>query len=141
MKYIPYKDRKAFAADLKTVYRTINEEEAYVNLQNMRDKWGCKYPNAINSWEDNWDNLITFLAFPDYIRKIMYTTNIIESLHSQFRKVTKTRLIFPNDESLLKMLYLATEKVSKKWTRGYANWDLVMSQLKILFTEVLNRGA
>ena len=71
----------------------------------------------------------------------MYTTNCIESLHSQFRKVTKTKLIFPNDESLLKMLYLVTEKVSKKWTRTYANWDLVISQLKILFEEVLNKGA
>ena len=71
----------------------------------------------------------------------MYTTNIIESLHSQFRKVTKTRLIFPNDESLLKMLYLATEKVSKKWTRAYANWDLVINQLKILFEEILKEGA
>lgn len=71
----------------------------------------------------------------------MYTTNVIESLNSQFRKVTKTRLIFPNDESLLKMLYLATEKVSKKWTRAYSNWDLVVSQLSILFGEVLNKGA
>ena len=98
MKYIPYKDKKAFARDLKTVYGAVNEDEAYENLQGMREKWGDKYPNAINSWEDNWDNLITFLAFPDYIRKIMYTTNSIESLHSQFRKVTKTRLIFPNDD-------------------------------------------
>lgn len=141
MKYIPYKDKKAFARDLKTVYGAVNEDEAYENLQGMREKWGDKYPNAINSWEDNWDNLITFLAFPDYIRKIMYTANSIESLHSQFRKVTKTRLIFPNDDSLLKMLYLATERVSKKWTRTYANWDLVISQLKILFAEVLNKGA
>ncbi|WP_278382463.1 IS256 family transposase [Clostridium tyrobutyricum] len=141
MKYIPYKDRKVFAADLKTVYGAVNEDEAYENLLSMREKWGDKYPNAINSWEDNWDNLITFLAFPDFIRKIMYTTNSIESLHSQFRKVTKTRLIFPNDDSLLKMLYLATERVSKKWTRAYPNWDLVISQLKILFAEVLNKGA
>ena len=141
MKYIPYTDRKEFANDLKTVYKAVNEEEAYVNLQDMREKWGHKYPNAINSWEDNWDNLITFLTFPDYIRKIMYTTNNIESLHSQFRKVTKTRLIFPNDDSLFKMLYLATEKITKKWTRAYPNWDLVISQLKILFEEVLSKGA
>ncbi len=141
MKYIPYKDRKLFAADLKSVYGAVNEDEAYENLQSMREKWGHKYPNAINSWEENWDNLITFLAFPDFIRKIMYTTNVIESLHSQFRKVTKTKLIFPNDESLLKMLYLATEKVSKKWTRIYPNWDLVISQLKILFEEILNKEA
>jgi len=141
MKYIPYKDKKAFVADLKTVYGAVNEDEALENLMSAKEKWGGKYPNAIKSWEDNWDNLITFLAFPDYIRKIMYTTNSIESLNSQFRKVTKTRLIFPNDESLLKALYLATEKVSKKWTRAYADWDLVINQLKILFEEVLNKEA
>jgi len=105
-------------------------------LLELKEKWGSKYPNAVGSWENNWDNLSTFYMFPDYIRKIMYTTNCIESLNSQFRKVTKTKLIFPNDESLMKMLYLATEKVSKKWTRRYDNWDLVVNQLNILFAEV-----
>lgn len=141
MKYIPYKDKKAFVADLKAVYGAVNEDIALENLIFAKDKWGNKYPNAIKSWEDNWDNLITFFAFPDYIRRIIYTTNAIESLNSQFRKVTKTKLIFPNDESLMKMLYLATEKISKKWTRAYANWDLVISQLNILFSEILNKGA
>jgi len=105
------------------------------------EKWEKKYPNAVKSWEDNWDNLITFFAFPEYIRKIMYTTNAIESLNSQFRKVTKTRLIFPNDESLMKMLYLATEKISKKWTRAYSNWDLVISQLNIIFEDIFKKEA
>jgi putative transposase len=141
MKYIPYKDRKAFAKDLKAVYGAVNEDDASKNLISAKEKWSDKYPNAIKSWEDNWDNLITFFEFPDYIRRIIYTTNAIESLNSQFRKVTKTKLIFPNNESLMKMLYLATEKVSKKWTRVYANWDLVISQLNILFSEVLNEGA
>ena len=141
MKYIPYKDRKAFAADLKAVYNSVNEDVALENLISAKEKWSSKYPNAIKSWEDNWDNLITFFAFPDYIRKIIYTTNAIESLNSQFRKVTKTKLIFPSDESLMKMLYLATEKVSRKWTRVYENWDLVVSQLNILFEDVLNKGA
>jgi putative transposase len=141
MKYVPYKDKKAFTADLKSVYGSINEEVALENLLYAKEKWGKKYPNAIKSWEDNWDNLVTFFAFPEYIRKIVYTTNCIESLNSQFRKVTKTKLIFPNDESLMKMLYLATEKISKKWTRAYANWDLVINQLNILFHEVLNKGA
>jgi putative transposase len=141
MKYIPYKDKKAFAKDLKTVYTAVNEETALDNLLSAKEKWGKKYPNAIKGWEDNWDNLVTFLAFPDYIRKIMYTTNAIESLNSQFRKVTKTKLIFPTDESLMKMLYLATEKVSKKWTRVYDNWDLVINQLNILFQEILTKGA
>jgi len=141
MKYIPHKDKKAFAKDLKAVYGAVNEDLALENLISAKEKWGSKYPNAIKSWEDNWDNLITFFVFPDYIRRIIYTTNAIESLNSQFRKVTKTKLIFPNDESLMKMLYLATEKVSKKWTRIYSNWDLVISQLNILFSEILNEGA
>ena len=141
MKYIPYKDKKAFAKDLKAVYGALNENVALENLISAKEIWGSKYPNAIKSWEDNWDNLITFFVFPDYIRRIIYTTNAIESLNSQFRKVTKTKLIFPSDESLMKMLYLATEKVSKRWTRVYANWDLVISQLNILFSEILNAGA
>lgn len=141
MKYIPYKDKKSFVADLKSVYGAVNEDVALDNLKYAKEKWGKKYPNAIKSWEDNWDNLITFFAFPEYIRTIMYTTNAIESLNSQFRKVTKTKLIFPNDDSLMKMLYLATEKISKKWTRVYSNWDLVVSQLNILFKNVLEREA
>jgi putative transposase len=141
MKYVPYKDKKKFVADLKTIYSAINEEAALENLLSVKKKWENKYPNAVKSWEDNWDNLVTFFTFPDYIRKIIYTTNAIESLNSQFRKVTKTRLIFPNDDSLMKMLYLATEKISKKWNRTYANWDLVISQLNILFAEILNKGA
>lgn len=133
MRYIPYKDKKAFVADLKTIYTSVNEDMALENLLYVKDKWSGKYPNAVKSWEDNWDNISTFLMFPDYIRKIMYTTNAIESLNSQFRKVTKAKLIFPNDESLMKMLYLATDKVSKKWTRNYSDWDRVLSQLNIIF--------
>ena len=140
-RYISHKDLKAFVADIKTVYGAVNEEAALENLLAAKEKWGKKYPNAIKSWEDNWDNLITFFAFPEYIRKIMYTTNVIESLHSQFRKVTKTKLIFPNDESLLKMLYLATENITKKWTRIYRDWDLVANQLEIMFNEILVQSA
>ncbi|QAA31102.1 IS256 family transposase [Clostridium manihotivorum] len=135
MKYIPYKDRKAFVADLKGVYKAVAME----NLISLKEKWSSKYPNAVKSWEDNWDNLSTFFAFPDNIRKIIYTTNVIESLNSQFRKVTKTKLIFPNDDSLLKMLYLAVERVAKKWTRNYPDWDLVISQLNIVFSDILDK--
>jgi len=140
-KYVSYKDIKAFTADLKRVYGAVNEDAALTERIAAKDKWGGKYPNAIKSWEDNWDNLVTFFDFPDYIRKIMYTTNAIESLNSQFRKVTKTKLIFPTDESLLKMLYLATERISKKWTRIYDNGDKVINQLNILFSEQLQKGA
>lgn len=139
MKYIPYKDRKAFVSDLKGIYRAVNEDVALENLLSLKDKWADKYPNAIKSWEDNWDNLSTFFAFPDNIRKIIYTTNVIESLNSQFRKVTKTKLIFPNDDSLLKMLYLAVERIAKKWTRNYPGWDLVINQLNIVFSDVLDK--
>lgn len=141
MKYIPYKDRKAFVADLKGIYRAINEEVAMDNLLSLKEKWSSKYPNAVKSWEDNWDNLSTFFAFSDNIRKIIYTTNTIESLNSQFRKVTKTKLIFPNDDSLLKMLYLAVERVAKKWIRSYSDWDLVINQLKIVFSDTLSKNA
>ena len=138
MKYIPYKDRKAFVADLKGVYTAVNEEIAMDNLLAMKDRWGNKYPNAIKSWEDNWDNLSTFFAFPGNIRKIIYTTNVIESLNSQFRKITKTKLIFPNDDSLMKMLYLAVERLARRCTRAYADWDLVINELTIIFIDILD---
>ena len=138
MKYIPYKDRRAFVADLKGIYKAVNEEVAMDNLLSLKEKWSSKYPNAVKSWEDNWDNLSTFFAFPDNIRN---TTNVIESLNSQFRKVTKTKLIFPNDDSLMKILYLAVERVAKKWTRSYAEWDLVVNQLNILFSDILEKNA
>ncbi len=141
MKYIPYKDRKVFVSDLKTVYSAVNEDSAMNNLMSLKDKWDKKYPNAVKSWEDNWDNLSTFFAFPSNIRKIIYTTNVIESLNSQFRKVTKTKLIFPNDDSLLKMLYLAVERIERKWNRQYKDWDLAVNQLKIVFSEIFNSGA
>jgi Transposase and inactivated derivatives len=141
MRYIPYKDKKMFVTDLKAIYGAVTEEQALEELVELREKWGSKYPNAVTSWEKNWDNLSTFFMFPDYIRKIIYTTNCIESLNSQYRKVTKTKLIFPNDDSLLKILYLATQNVARKWSRIYANWDLVISQLNILFDEVLNTSA
>ncbi|OOM82501.1 transposase, mutator family [Clostridium puniceum] len=139
MKYIPYKDRKTFVADLKGIYKAVNEEVAMENLLSLKDKWSNKYPNAVTSWEDNWDNLSAFFAFPDNIRRIIYTTNVIEILNSQFRKVTKTKLIFPNDDSLLKMLYLAVERVAKKWTRNYPDWDLVINQLNVVFSDILEK--
>lgn len=137
LKYVPYKDRKQFAADLKTVYTAPSEEAALEKLLLVKEKWQGKYPNAIKSWEQNWDSLCTFFAYPPELRKIIYTTNVIESLHSQYRKVTKNKLIFPTDESLVKMLYLATMKVTKKWTQRYRDWDLVIAQLSIFFQDRL----
>jgi transposase-like protein len=119
LKYVPYKDRKAFANDLKSIYTAVDEKSGYEALQEVKETWSNKYPNAINSWENNWDTLSTFFKYAAPIRKIIYTTNIIESLNRQYRKVTKTKTVFPSDESLEKMLYLATMDISKKWSRRY----------------------
>ena len=134
-KYVSYKDRKEFVKDFKTVYTAINEEEALENLFNLKEKWDNKYPFAIKSWEANWDILSLFFKFPKDVRRIMYTTNIIESLHRQFRKVTKTKSVFPSDQSLEKILYLASQNIMKKWSRNYKNWDLVPNQLMIFFKD------
>ena len=134
-KYVSYKDRKEFVKDFKTVYTAVNEEEALENLFNLKEKWDNKYPFAIKSWEANWDILSPFFKFPKDVRRIMYTTNIIESLHRQFRKVTKTKSVFPSDQSLEKILYLASQNIMKKWSRNYKNWDLVLNQLMIFFKD------
>lgn len=131
-KYVSYKHIKEFVADLKRIYTSINEETAMERLIEFKDKWGKEYPSSVRSWEENWDILATFFAYPPEIRKIIYTTNIIEGLHRQFRKVTKTKSIFPNDDSLRKMLYLAAQNITKKWTMRYRNWDMILSQLEIL---------
>jgi len=132
-KYISYKDIKEFARDFKDVYKAVNEESALENLGELEEKWGKKYPYAIKSWEANWDVISPFFKYPEEIRTIMYTTNIIEGFHRQLRKVTKTKTMFPSDQSLEKMLYLASQNVMKKWTQRYRNWDLILNQLIIFF--------
>lgn len=134
-KYVSYKDLKAFAKDFKSVYTAVNEEAALDKLCSLKDKWGTQYPYAIKNWETNWDVLCPFFQFPEEIRKTIYTTNIIEGLHRQFRKVTKTKTIFPSDTSLEKMLYLSSKNVMKKWTQRHRNWDQVINQLMIMFEE------
>lgn len=132
-KYISYKDLKAFSKDFKAVYTAASEAEALGTLCNLKDKWGRQYPYAFRSWENNWAVLIPFYKFPNEIRKFIYTTNIIEGLHRQFRKVTKAKAVFPTDSFLEKMLYLASMNVMKKWTQRYRNWDQVLSQLLVMF--------
>jgi len=134
-KFVSYKDIKLFMADLKLVYTAVTEESALENLMSFKEKWGKKYPAAIKSWEDNWDILSAFYAYPAAIRKIIYTTNIIEGLHRQFRKVTKTKSVFPNDDALKKMLYLASANIVKKWSMRYRDWDVVLNHLSILFED------
>lgn len=139
LKFVPYKDRKKFATDLKTIYTAPTEEDGLNALINVKDKWEKKYPYSIKSWENNWDTLSTFFAYPKDIRKIIYTTNVIESLNRQYRKVTKNKGVFPSDDSLMKMLYLATGNITKKWTRRYDNWDLVMNQLSIIYGDRITK--
>jgi transposase-like protein len=134
-RFVSYKDIKPFMADLKQVYSAVTEEAALDNLMSFKDKWGLKYPAAVKSWEDNWDILSTFYAYPAAIRKIIYTTNIIEGLNRQFRKVTKAKSVFPNDDALKKMLYLASANIVKKWSQRYRDWDVILNHLAIMFED------
>lgn len=133
VKFISYKDLKAFCEDLKTIYTAKNEKEGYAHLQTIKEKWKAKYPNSLKNWEENWDAICPFFAYSEPIRKIMYTTNTIESLNRQFRKYTKTKSVFPTDESLLKCLYLSVRNITKKWTGRYRNWDVILAELSIMF--------
>lgn len=133
MKFVPYKDRKELANDLKSVYTASNEELGYQELIKLDEKWSKKYPTAIKSWVDNWNKLNTFYKFPPELRKIMYTTNAIESLNSRYKALNRKRTVFPTDDALLKVIYLTTMKVSKKWTTTRNNWDLIINQLRIMY--------
>ena len=134
-KYVVWKDRKPFVADLKLVYGAINRDLAYQALDDFANKWGYKYAYAIKSWRDNWDELTAYFDYPQEIRKIMYTTNAIESLNSSIRKYTKTKTIFPDDQAALKAVYLAVANVEKKWTFHDRDWGSVINQLFIKFGE------
>lgn len=137
MRYVSYKDRKELASDLKKVYQASSESEAKLSLDNFAEKWDEKYPSISKSWRDHWVNIITIFEFGKDIRKAIYTTNAIESLNSVIRKSTKTRKLFPNDESALKLVYLATQAASKKWTMPIRDWHCAMSQFIIQFEEIL----
>jgi transposase-like protein len=133
-KFVSYKDRKALCADMKKIYNAVNEQGAVEALAELETKWGKQYPQVINSWQQKWSLLIGFLRYPQEIRKITYTTNTIEALHSMFRKNTKNRKVFPNDESLFKLLFLNIKNITKKWTKRQG-WNIVIQQLAILFGE------
>ena len=136
IRYVSYKDVKKVLADLKPVYTAASEPLALESLENFETIWGNKYPLIVNSWRANWTELSTFFKYPPELRKIIYTTNMIESYHRQLRKVTKGKSIFPNDESLQKMLYLATMDVLRKWTgRGFQNWGQILLQLSVFFPD------
>lgn len=133
LRYVPYKDMKAVAADLKTVYRAISVEQAEEALLTFSEKWDAKYPAISRSWHKNWGNIVTLFDYPDEIRKIIYTTNAIESLNSVIRKSINNRKIFPNDQSALKVVYLAVQKASQKWTMSLHDWRAAMNRFTIEF--------
>lgn len=135
MKHVSYKDLKAVAAALKPIYKAVNEQAAAAAMDAFEEQWGKKYPHAVRSWRSNWTELTAFFQYPEELRKIIYTTNVIKSYHRQLRKVTKGKTIFPNDESLLKMLYLSTMDVMKKWTGRIQGWGQIILQLSIHFGE------
>ncbi|ABX51556.1 MULTISPECIES: IS256-like element ISSba9 family transposase [Shewanella] len=133
LKYVASKDQKAFMADLKLVYRASTLEVAAASLDDLEEKWGEQYPIVIKSWRNKWVNLSAYFKYPHYIRKAIYTTNAIEAVHRQFRKLTKTKGAFPNENSLLKLLYAGILNASKKWTMPIQNWGPTLSQLAIHF--------
>jgi len=133
MRYVASKNHKAFMADLKPVYRAATLGEAEDALDVLEEKWGKDYPIVIKSWRGKWELLSAYFRYPEPIRRIMYTTNAVEAVHRQFRKLTKTKGAFPNDNSLLKLLYMGIQNASKKWTMPVQNWNLALSQLAIFF--------
>lgn len=133
LRYVASKNQKVFMADLKRVYRATTPGAAEAALDELEDRWGDQYPIVIKSWRSKWDNLSVYFKYPEPIRRVIYTTNSIEAVHRQFRKLTKTKGGFPNENSLLKLLYLGIHNASKKWTMPIQSWNLTLSQLAIYF--------
>jgi transposase-like protein len=135
LKFVSYKDRKALVADLKPIYQAATEGEAQEALDAFDSKWSNQYPQIAKSWYNNWENLVIFLQYPKAIRQIIYTTNSIESLNSQLRKVTKNKRVFPSDESVFKTLYLTINYITAKWTMPIRNWNEAMAHFLIKFDD------
>lgn len=134
-RYVVWKEKKEFTSDLKLIYNAPTKESASQELANFEQKWGSKYPYAIRSWKANWDELTSFFDFPLEIRKIIYTTNLIENLNGKIRKYTKNKLSFPNDDALIKSVYLSIAEIEKKWTMPIHNWGLIFNQFLVIFGE------
>lgn len=132
-RYVVWKDKKQFSKDLKDVYTAPTRQAALAALNDLEQKWGSKYSYAIKSWRENWDELTVFFDFPIEIRQIIYTTNLIENLNGKIRKYTKNKLSFPNDEAVMKSVYLALREASKKWTMPIRNWGMILNQFLTIF--------
>ena len=139
LRFIGSAHQKQFAKELKSVYQAFTKEEAEIELDKLEEKWGKKYPIVFTSWRNKWDNLSIYFQYPADIRRVIYTTNIIESVHRQFRNLTKTKGGFPNDNSLLKLLFMGIRNASKKWTMPVRNWSITISQLSIHFEGRLDK--
>ena len=137
LKYVSYKERPELTVDLKKVYQALTIEEAELMFEAFKEKWGKKHPVIIRSWENNWAELTAYFKYPSDIWRIIYTTNTIEGYHRQLRKVTKTKTTYPTDEALIKMIYLATTDIAKKWVRPPLDWPKCMSQFAIYYSERL----
>jgi len=135
LKYVPYKNKKELMADLKKVYQALTIDEAELAFEKFKEKWGKKYPIIIRSWENNWDELTAYFKYPYEIRRLIYTTNTIEGYHRQLRKVTKTKTAYPSDEALLKIIYLATMDISRKWAMPLREWKSCISQFAIYYSD------
>ena len=133
LKYVADKERKPFAADLKTIYQAPSEEAALEELEKVTEKWTEKYPNSMKGWNQNWDAISPIFKLSIDVRKVIYTTNAIESLNSTYRKLNRQRSVFPSDTALLKALYLATFEATKKWTMPLRNWGQVYGELSIMY--------
>jgi transposase-like protein len=134
-RYVVWKDKKAFTADMKAIYNAPNKEAAKLELDRFEKTWGSKYPYAIRSWKANWDELTHFLDFPVEVRKIIYTTNIIENLNAKIRKYTRNKMSFPDDNALKKSVYLALMEITKKWTQQIRSWGLILNQFVAIFED------
>ena len=137
LKHVVYKDRKEVVGDLKKVYQAPTEDMALLELERFEDKWGDKYPYIGKSWRDSWDNLSTFFKYSPQIRRLIYTTNPIESLNSQIRRVARNKGVYPNEDALFKILYLAVISVTNKWTSKIRDWHLILAELSIQFEDRL----
>ena len=139
LKYVSWKDRKEVAEDLKSIYRSVNEETAQLALTEFNDKWGSTYPHITASWTSNWNELSTFYKYPEPIRRLIYTTNPIESLHAKIKKIIGNKGSFPTETSAFKLLFLAVTEAEKKWTVRLRNWSEIYAQLSLFFSEVIHK--
>jgi putative transposase len=135
LKFVSWKDRKSVAADLKPIYTASTADQAEAELTAFQDKWDAKFPPIGQSWRMNWSRVIPFFAYPPDIRKVIYTTNAIESVNMSLRKISKSRASFPSDEAVFKLFYLALANISKKWTMPIRDWKAALNRFAILFGE------